>query len=392
MSLLSSRYKFDFWDYSFWIWFLTNMAWNHQLPSMVGQLLFLGVSFYNMMKTHSWKFPSVLLYFIAFIATCYINIKTGNSFVPAESKFMIGVLLRNTLFGFLLYQYIRRFAPDQMCEVFLYAALFGSLCILFVNRLSTGTFVMRDIEGGINGNPMAVGNALAIICMYAYGRLNEKKYLIISLILLIFCMFAGTRKAMVALFLGISILIILNKPSKIILYSSGASVVIGVLYFVLTEIPIFYNIMGSRLEAAISLANGGEGDGSIDTRMYFIELGLDYFSESPWTGWGINCFKEIPGSYGIYSHCNYVEILFSVGLLGFIAYYLMYVSIFYNNIKLFFAGCRRKEIYVAFSLVICCLLIDYGMVSYFNRPTLLYILLIYNLVDYSHKEYLFHTA
>lgn len=381
MSLINSRYKFDFWDYSFWIWFLTNMAWSHQLPSMIGQLLFLGVSFSNIMKTHSWKFPSVLLYFIAFIGTCYINIKTGHSFVPAESRFMIGVLLRNTLFGFLLYQYLRRLDPDRLCEVFLYAALLGSITMLAVNRMTTGTFVMRDVEDGLNGNAMAVGNALAIICMFVYDRLKDKKYIFIALILLLFCFLAGTRKSIVAIVVGISLYNLLAKPSKIVFYAAGASLAFGLMYYVLTEVPLFYDIMGSRLEAMFSLASGGEGDGSTDTRMYFIELGMGYFAERPWYGWGINCFKEMPGSYGIYSHCNFVELLFSVGIPGFIAYYFMYASSLIKGIKLFFQGNRYKEIYLVFSLVACSILVDYGMVSYYNRPTLLYILIMYHLVN-----------
>lgn len=387
MSLLSSRYKFDLWDYSFWIWFLTNMAWSHQLPSMIGQLLFLGISFINIMKTQSWKFPSVLLYFIAFIGTCYINIKTGNSFVPAESRFMIGVLLRNALFGLFLYQYLRRLVPDLICEVFLFAALFGSVTMLAVNRMATGTFVMRDIEDSLNGNAMAVGNALAIIYMFAYGRIKKKKYIAIALFLLIFCFLAGTRKSIVAIIVGISLYNLLAKPSKIVFYAAGIVFFIGLMYYVLTEFSLFYNIMGSRLEAMFSLINGGEIDGSTDTRMYLIETGITYYSERPYMGWGINCFKDVPGTYGLYSHCNYVEILFSVGIPGFIFYYSMYATSLLKCIKRFFKGYRNNDIFLVISLVVCSLLVDYGMVSYNNRPTLLYILIIYHLANCNNNHY-----
>lgn len=387
MSLLSSRYKFDLWDYSFWIWFLTNMAWNHKLPSMIGQLFFLVVSFDKIVKTQSWKFPSVLSYFIAFIGICYINIITENSFAPAESKFMIGVILRNAFFGFLLYQYIRRLDPDQICEVFLYAALLGSIVMLIVNRIATGTFVMRYTEGGLNGNAMAVGNALAIIYMFAYERIKEKKYIAIALFLLLFCFLAGTRKSIVAIIIGISLYNLLAKPTKIVFYAAGTGLSLGLMYYVLTEFSLFYSIMGSRLEAMFSLINGGEIDGSTDTRMYLIETGITYFSERPYTGWGINCFKDVPDTYGLYSHCNYVEILFSVGIPGFIFYYSMYVSSLMNSIKGFLQGYRNKERFLVFSLVACCLLIDYGMVSYNNRPTLLYILIIYHLANYNNNQY-----
>jgi hypothetical protein len=84
-------------------------------------------------------------------------------------------------------------------------------------------------------------------------------------------------------------------------------------------------IEGERLEG---------GEGSIYTRVAFIHEGLKLFYANPVIGTGFSSFSGPRQNQfqnkaiGTYSHCNYIEVLVSSGLLGFIIYYSMYVILF----------------------------------------------------------------
>ena len=129
----------------------------------------------------------------------------------------------------------------------------------------------------------------------------------------------------------------------------------------------------------ISLLLGEGGDASAEARAGLIELGLSYFAKSPWLGNGINCFHMLDEAYGVYSHSNYVELLFSVGILGTISYYAMFIPVINSARKRYFKG-RKNDTILCIGMVIALLFIDIALVSYYERTNLILILICYALL------------
>lgn len=75
-----------------------------------------------------------------------------------------------------------------------------------------------------------------------------------------------------------------------------------------------------------------KGETSIRRRADLIQIGLDHFLEHPFIGTGMASFKKIKlentvwSETGGYSHSNYIEVLCSSGIIGFLLYYSIYLT------------------------------------------------------------------
>jgi O-antigen ligase len=113
------------------------------------------------------------------------------------------------------------------------------------------------------------------------------------------------------------------------------------------------------------LGQGSLNEGDI-LRQYYIETGLAEFKESPI--WG-NGFYYSAYLFGHYSHNNYIELLMNNGIIGFIAYYSIYIKLLIDAFKM---KTTFHKSYVLIVLVVFVFLaLDLGTVSYFDRYTLL---------------------
>lgn len=76
-----------------------------------------------------------------------------------------------------------------------------------------------------------------------------------------------------------------------------------------------------------------------------------------------------------YLHNNYVEMLVDGGLIGFIIYYSIYIKLIINLIK----NKAKGDRFIAISLVMVALMLisEYGSVSYYEKNTYFYFMILY---------------
>jgi len=145
--------------------------------------------------------------------------------------------------------------------------------------------------------------------------------------------------------------------------------------FIISSISIFFlfkdnidiivekfNRLLARFSEFDSALNGYENFGSTAERLRFIKEGIEYLSNHPFHGYGLNTFIVMDSSHH-YSHNNYIEILVGTGIIGFILYYCIYLMMF---VKLFSIKSKRyKKIrnILLFSLIVF-LFMDTALVSY----------------------------
>jgi len=205
----------------------------------------------------------------------------------------------------------------------------GVLALAFI-YLHVEDIVESRVGGSIVGT-----NGLAYLLLFSlvsaiYLYMNQKNfiYFIISFFLISNIVLTGSRQALITiLFLLVVFLVkkVSTKGTGKIFFKKA----INFLFVVLIGIVIvinFYEFIPERIINMFSFENL-----NLTGRDTLIKYGLQGFLDKPLFGHGFMSYNYfIERNYNIdvgYSHNNYVELLFSLGLFGFLIYYLPYIYI-----------------------------------------------------------------
>lgn len=204
---------------------------------------------------------------------------------------------------------------------------------------------------------------------------KKKNRLLTGPILLFFLalsILSGLKKATVFPFIFLGTLLLLkyrNDFKKMILVTIAVSSVLGLLFVIAFYNKSLYAILGRRLQGFMSyFTRKGRVDGSTRTRMRLVKEAWIVFIKNPCFGIGLGAFRSA-NIYATYAHNNFLEILATTGLCGFIAFYWIYLSLFIGLVKQF-AKKYNDLLILLISLLIVNLVHDVGTISYY-RITLL---------------------
>uniref|UniRef100_E6XG22 O-antigen polymerase n=1 Tax=Shewanella putrefaciens (strain 200) TaxID=399804 RepID=E6XG22_SHEP2 len=237
----------------------------------------------------------------------------------------------------------------------------------------------------INPNHISLFSGFVIFLSILNRRVLSSSILILAIV---FCSYlilmTGSRKGLLLVMVSLSILLFnLDRKKTSFSYLGMLGLVgIGFLFFFVSQLEYlstihptfirFYEL--TQINVNDLSREGFGGDGSTRWRLIFIVEGFSIFLHNPIAGIGLDNFKTI-FSEDLYSHNNYVELLSTLGIVGFCLNYIFYFSIFKQVLK-------SKTIFCVF-IVFFFLLMDFAMVSYFERMYILPLILIY----FSAKSY-----
>lgn len=234
----------------------------------------------------------------------------------------------------------------------------------------------------LNSNTLGMCAAFAIVINF-YLLLSKKTNLwtvAVAFFSIVVVFASGSRKALVTLFLGIFLYLMIrsfrkNQLSQPFFRFVIASPIVFFIIYQVLQLPIFSGMM-ERMEGMLNIFGGGIVEKSTMIRMSLVQLGIDLFKQHPLLGIGIDNPRLY--TYGIdgesyYLHNNFVEILSSGGIIGFVVYYWIYIKLMYSYIK------RRdfddSQFCICFVLLLLTIIMDYGMVSYYSKVTYIFLLL-----------------
>ncbi|GKX31760.1 hypothetical protein SH1V18_42400 [Vallitalea longa] len=283
---------------------------------------------------------------------------------------------------------------QQRLDIFMICIiLFGfimsiySISLTDFNRLMEGTYYASNVLLKKIGNRNAVAMLIGFsFNMSVYRLLYKKEYKNIFCLVVMFLaiLLTGSRKGVIFCVIPISLnlfIIILNtkKIKKKIRYLIMFVFLFITTYYALFNIDFLYNNIGWRIDSIFKniFFNEVSLEGSFNVRKTMIKLGLEYFKERPIFGHGIENFRYLYGwqsGHETYSHNNYIELLVDNGLVGFLLYYLFYISIIIKtNINRIKSKIKNEKDYYVFciSLLLCMLIIDWGLISYKWYPNYL---------------------
>lgn len=237
-------------------------------------------------------------------------------------------------------------------SLYVYGGLSGFLAIM-----STG-HRMGDLIGNENTYGLVFANA-ALVALYYFFFNSEKRHVLLAGLLIFFGFSSGSKKVFFLLLIGLLFLILskygIRKLFKVLIYSF-VSLLVGWMFI---HLPIFSTIL-ERLESYLSVT----GNTSDNLRAELIRFGLELFMENPFLGYGLNNYQLFHWS-GAYSHNNYIEVLVSLGIVGFVIYYSMFIDSAFALIK------KREYLkpihfLLAFS-ILSSFVFGYGMVQFYDK-------------------------
>lgn len=235
----------------------------------------------------------------------------------------------------------------------------------------------QDLAG--NANVFAM--MLMVSAIYAIWRFFTSKRIIGKLIFTaalgityIGMLLSGGRKYVVVPLIFAYILMLSKNDKKGKKHILRSTAVIAVLlvsgYFLIMRVPVFYEVIGQRFEGAFALFDSSyEMDGSTRARQEMIEYGFSQWKKQPVWGYGFDSFKDYNALYVTgnlyYSHNNFIELLFNQGVIGFIAYYALYIYLFVKALKSKADSLNKGFI---FGSLLSILFFEYFGVTYYTTP------------------------
>lgn len=201
-----------------------------------------------------------------------------------------------------------------------------------------------------------------------------------------------SRKAFVVVLVGTILCLVMrninSKDFRRNIVNVTAVLVVGsVLLYVIFSHPIFAGML-YRMERWLgSLGGTVRVDRSTLMRNEMIRIGWEQFLKSPLVGMGINNPHLLSAAQlgkDAYLHNNFIELLAGGGIIGFSIYYSMYVYLIANFWK--YRKHQNREYVICFVIMIVLLMMDWGMVSYYQKMRYIYLLLYFLEVEVLKKK------
>ena len=254
--------------------------------------------------------------------------------------------------------------------------------ILLMVRTPLSNYGSQRIGTAIGLHPngfglrMAIGAVLSMFLLKNQDNTKTKSGVLIALVVFFssLALLTGSKKALFVIIGGLLALELYRSDGKkiIVNFVLGIIVLLVVIRLIMYN-SLFYNVLGKRIEKTYNTLIGntetGMEDKSLVERKFYINEAIKLFKDYPILGYGGNNFKtylrESSYSHIAYSHNNYVELLSTLGIVGFGIYYYIY----YYLIKGIIKEKRWKDSsgLLLTILTVILLLLDYGMVSYIEN-------------------------
>jgi O-antigen ligase len=300
--------------------------------------------------------------FIILIYLIYCMFSVGYSYFYNGYPFKKELFaLKNWMNPIVIYFLIKNSIENRKQAI----ALSNSLTIILVlsSAISLiGYFLMPDIfatrgrVAGVVGQSNLFGMFIVTLSPLLFLTIDPRKKIIkfISIaIVMIALIQTGSRGAFLGQFI-VLVLILYKKRHKINAVKVGVFVILG--FLLVLSLPLF---QGQDVFTRFKKADNEDLSGYSHGRLNAWPLMLKEYSKKPILGYGFNSFsREFSIKYTgkpFATHNEYIDILFTLGIIGF----LLFVLIFYNIWKVL----KKND-----DLLIACAC-RYGIMGYFVHIT-----------------------
>lgn len=316
-------------------------------------------------------------YFVAFMPfltvsflSCMWSVDSSTSLARFSTLF-----LNYIVFG-MLWVYIIDFQDEEFVlkSIAMAGGIFSVYIIMtyggfasFFSTMQNATVTTR--LGGEVAHISRIGQSLSLATVVSLNlALSKDKfskaipYIVIITLDVITVLATQSRTSLATVLFGAALSFLLyTKSVRVRRWLPQIVVVVVVIFVILQEVDLS-SVLG-RWDGLLNSVLGSGGDSSSTTRLEMIKVGFQKFLEKPIGGWGLET-SAIITSFGMFLHNNYVELLVSIGAIGFISYYYVYIK--YTK-KLITTGNRNYLENTALVLLAMQLFMMMGTVSYYIK-------------------------
>lgn len=276
----------------------------------------------------------------------------------------------------------------------------GSALLFGILYYTNSLFTDERIGGSFTGN----SNTFALFMMVAffftswlffYYEKNKSTKIIAGVIMIMdftTVLLSGARKSVIACMIYIVILFLYKKDKRGRRHLIRNIILIGLILFYVWKLminnPYLYSIVGNRMENLIDQLLGNpimiKGSSSY-LREEYRHAAIVGWLKSPIWGHGYDSFhfyNAIVNGHNVYSHNNYTELLYNLGVIGFAVYYFEYLKLTFLGIKSI--NPSVKSITIAGMVGI--LLTEYGQVDYNASIIAIFLFVLYKLNIFSSEK------
>ena len=378
--------------------FISSLANDMVFPSSIGSLtlyLFLGYSVLYILLNKKLKINRIIKWMLVFIAFCvFTMLYSPEKGFLSDSEFYL--LIVNFILILFLSQYDINI--NDIKKISWANILSGGflIFILFARGNLTGFSTSNRFGQDLFGNSNILANLLMKSALYAIWLLVYSENKIIHKMVLTLCLVAsyygmflsGGRKFIIIPAIFLYILLFFKRDSRgrkhLVKYTGVVIAIVIAVYYLIMNVPAFYAVIGERMESLFSFIRTGHSISgkSAEIRVTMIEIGFNKWMDSPIWGYGFDSFKyynRLMTGHFYYSHNNYIELLYDLGIIGFAIYYWFYW-------KLFYVAWKGKNSYTpeirafVIGIVFSMLVFEYGAVNYTVTSTQIMLFFAYTLL------------
>lgn len=364
--------------FSIWLYILcaTSMEYNSSLSYLASYSLYLCIGCCLIFNIASMK----IQVFYVWILLCIfgIIIYISSFYTPASSNIVNQYLYRYWTSIVIILFALPVFLDFKDIYMILNAYILGGMLLsIFVyseyglpNLALTGERLGNSDEFG-NVNTMSMNCSITVV-LSVYKIIvqkNKSRFLFILPIIITMplLIFSGSRKALLIVFITILSLALLTTGRNKKFRSFIWIVIIFLISWYMLNNLASLAFLQERFEGLFAVITGNKGNVAGDeNRVQFIEVGIKHFLKSPILG---NGFYYSNYLFGTYTHNNYIELLLNNGIIGFVAYYSIYLYLFLISNKL--NPSNRKAFILIRLILIVYLVAGIGVVTYYDRLHLL---------------------
>lgn len=288
-----------------------------------------------------WGIVFLLYHFLKIVLGYTISSENSSAFLLTTFyTYIINIII-------VIYLYDNPHKIITVIKTIAIAAFFGVLLIFL--KYGFDYYVSSRGEE-VNANGVAFKAVIGSLCSLIVCKKNYSKghftflflaFFFLSILNFIFAVLCASRTMYINFFIPIFFYIILKNTNNILKLIRNITLVLIftiVIFFLLFNVEPLYLLIGNRIEAMIYGLLGQETDSSTYTRLELIEYGFEFFNFKKIEGSGLDAFRTMmsiyhPNRFAYYAHNNFIEMLVSGGILGFVLYYFIYIIIIKNGIK-----------------------------------------------------------
>lgn len=349
------------------------------------QLLFFGYLAWMVFKTK--KFPvnvaTQWIIIVALLVMLYFCVG-ANKYVDSESFLVAKNLLKAICIAYYLY------TKDNKEIIIIATAIAGIICggFIIINYLENPITSMElkyafnsrvgaEIAGG-NVNVVAMNMCFSFAsCMYLAKDSLKKSKKVFWYLALVFItissFFTGTRKILLVF---VVMFFLANRNIKIRYKIMGLIAAI-VAYLILMNVDTFYFLLGHKIDFFRSNSYKMY-DHSDQIRHDLLIQSWELFKNRPW-GSGFGC---VQAALGVYAHNNYMEVLASLGLVGFIVYYSVYIWELCKS----YSYRKDNSCHFCFYTLVGIMILEIGQITCYYSMIYVFVPLIEYIIRYKGKK------